>query len=182
MLPQPGGCHVLPCMIRNMGQINLAGFQSLKYMYYIHVIMIIKWFWFNLIPSWINKYTHYKVCVKLLIYSQISTHVPHWACDNLLELKLIHISKTGPRWVNIGSVRMDNKSIFLSFDNRFLLCWWLLHFSKSYLPQPGSYFYWPKTEMCTFQFWMEHCGIWNRCILWFVKLNYWDPIMTQVTH
>ena len=22
-----------------------------------------------------------------------------------------------------------------------------------------------RTEMCTFLFWMEHCGIWNRCIL-----------------
>ena len=31
-----------------MGQINPAGFQSLKYMYYIHVTMIIKWFWLDL--------------------------------------------------------------------------------------------------------------------------------------
>ena len=30
-----------------------------------------------------------------------------------------------------------------------------------------------RTEMCTFLFWMEHCGIWNRCILGFVKLIYW---------
>ena len=29
-----------------------------------------------------------------------------------------------------------------------------------------------RTEMCTFLFWMEHCGIWNRCILEFVKLVY----------
>ena len=36
--------HVLPCMSRNTGQINPAGFQSLKYMYYTHVIMTIKWF------------------------------------------------------------------------------------------------------------------------------------------
>ena len=27
-----------------------------------------------------------------------------------------------------------------------------------------------RTEMCTFVFWMEHRGIWNRCILGFVKL------------
>ena len=27
-----------------------------------------------------------------------------------------------------------------------------------------------RTEMCTFLFWMEHSGIWNRCILGFVKL------------
>ena len=26
-----------------------------------------------------------------------------------------------------------------------------------------------RTEMCTFLFWMEHCGIWNRCILGFVN-------------
>ena len=32
-----------------------------------------------------------------------------------------------------------------------------------------------RTEMCTFLFWMEHCGIWNRCILGLVKLVYcWD--------
>ena len=27
-----------------------------------------------------------------------------------------------------------------------------------------------RTEMSTFLFWMEHCGIWNRCILGFEKL------------
>ena len=32
-------------MSRNTGQINPAGFQSLKYMHCIHVIMMIKWFW-----------------------------------------------------------------------------------------------------------------------------------------
>ena len=30
-----------------------------------------------------------------------------------------------------------------------------------------------STEMCTFLFWMEHCGIWNRCILGFVN---WDQL------
>ena len=30
-----------------------------------------------------------------------------------------------------------------------------------------------RTEMCTFLFWMMHCGIWNRCIVGFVnKHNY----------
>ena len=29
-----------------------------------------------------------------------------------------------------------------------------------------------RTEMCTFLFWMEHCGVWSRCILGFVKLVY----------
>ena len=44
-----------------------------------------------------------------------------------------------------------------------------------------------RTEMCTFLFWMKHCGIWNRCILGFLKLIYskvpqhactktWSPI------
>ena len=34
-----------------------------------------------------------------------------------------------------------------------------------------------RTEMCTFLFWMEHCGIWNRCILGFVKLVYcWSSL------
>ena len=30
-----------------------------------------------------------------------------------------------------------------------------------------------RTEMRTFLFWMEHSGIWNRCILGFMKLVYW---------
>ena len=30
-----------------------------------------------------------------------------------------------------------------------------------------------RTEKSTFLFWMEHCGIWNRYILGFVKLFYW---------
>ena len=30
-----------------------------------------------------------------------------------------------------------------------------------------------RTEMCTFLFWMVHCGIWNRCIVRFVRLVYW---------
>ena len=29
-----------------------------------------------------------------------------------------------------------------------------------------------RTEMCTFLLWMKHCGIWNRCILGFLKLIY----------
>ena len=29
-----------------------------------------------------------------------------------------------------------------------------------------------RTEMCTFLFWMGHCGTWNWCILGFVKLFY----------
>ena len=52
VLPQHTGCHVLPWLSRNTGQIDTAGFQSLKHMYYIHVIMIIKWFWLWL---WLRK-------------------------------------------------------------------------------------------------------------------------------
>ena len=29
-----------------------------------------------------------------------------------------------------------------------------------------------RTEMCTFLLWMVHCGMWNRCILCFVRLVY----------
>ena len=31
-----------------------------------------------------------------------------------------------------------------------------------------------RTEMCTFLFWMEHSGIWNRCILGFVNQVTWS--------
>ena len=37
-----------------------------------------------------------------------------------------------------------------------------------------------RTEMCTFLFWMEHCVIWNRCILRFAKLVYW-PVLGEST-
>ena len=33
-----------------------------------------------------------------------------------------------------------------------------------------------RTEMCTFLFWMEQCGLWNRCILGFVKLLYFHQL------
>ena len=52
LLLQYKGCQVLLCTSRNTGQINPTGFQSLKYMYYIHVIMIIKWFWLDL--TWLE--------------------------------------------------------------------------------------------------------------------------------
>ena len=32
-----------------------------------------------------------------------------------------------------------------------------------------------RTEMCTFLFWMVHCGIWNRCIVGFVRFHYFLP-------
>ena len=35
-----------------------------------------------------------------------------------------------------------------------------------------------RTEMCKFLFWMEHCGIWNRCVLGFVKLV--PPMMIKL--
>ena len=42
-----------------------------------------------------------------------------------------------------------------------------------------------RTEICTFLFWMEHCGIWNRRILGFVKLVYCNvrsnPVLTGPT-
>ena len=37
-----------------------------------------------------------------------------------------------------------------------------------------------KTEVCTFLFWMLHCGIWNRCILGFVKLVYSSILTTSL--
>ena len=39
-----------------------------------------------------------------------------------------------------------------------------------------------RTEMCTFLFWMEHCGISNRCILGFVKLLFWYFVQAKVTY
>ena len=37
-----------------------------------------------------------------------------------------------------------------------------------------------RTEMCTFLFWIEHCGIWNRCILGFVNWVNYQRYMFQV--
>ena len=38
-----------------------------------------------------------------------------------------------------------------------------------------------RTEMCTFLFWMEHYGIWSRCILGFVKLVYYNHKFSSST-
>ena len=37
-----------------------------------------------------------------------------------------------------------------------------------------------RTEMFTFLFWMEHCGIWNRCILGFVNEVNWQTTITKI--
>ena len=37
-----------------------------------------------------------------------------------------------------------------------------------------------RTEMYTFLFWMEHCGIWSRGILGFVKLVYWSSYLKSM--
>ena len=34
-----------------------------------------------------------------------------------------------------------------------------------------------RTEMWTFLFWIEHCGIWNRCILRFVNSVNWQMLL-----
>ena len=33
-----------------------------------------------------------------------------------------------------------------------------------------------RTELCTFLFWMEHCGTCDRCILGFMKFVFWSRI------
>ena len=39
-----------------------------------------------------------------------------------------------------------------------------------------------RTEMYTFLFWMEHCGIWNRCILGFVNQVNWTDLGQDVLY
>ena len=66
--------HVLLCMSRNRGQINPAGFQSLKYMYYTHVIMIIKWFLtLTLTHHIIHSYRKFNIKLYIII-QRIKTH------------------------------------------------------------------------------------------------------------
>ena len=53
----------------------------------------------------------------------------------------------------------------------------LLHFNRpiSQIPQctcPISHNAPYRTEICTFLFWMGHCGIWDRCIVGFANLVY----------
>ena len=76
-------CHVLLCMSRNTGQINLAGFQSLKYMYYTHVIMTIKWFLTLTLTLKLPCYC----CIVLKI------EVESWYNGSILCLPLMIISK-----------------------------------------------------------------------------------------
>ena len=39
-----------------------------------------------------------------------------------------------------------------------------------------------RTEMCTYLFWLVHCGIWKRCIVGFVKLVYCKGFVTPCSH
>ena len=34
-----------------------------------------------------------------------------------------------------------------------------------------------RAEMCTFLFWMEHCGMWKRCIVGFVNWVNWNHLI-----
>ena len=69
---------------------------------------------------------------------------------------------------------------------------WYWQYWIKIIPSPNVNFNWPisqilectcsisqnapfRTEMCTFLFWMTHSGIWNRCILGFVRLVYCMP-------
>ena len=36
-----------------------------------------------------------------------------------------------------------------------------------------------RTEMCTFLFWMVLYGVWNRCIVGFVRLVYYSPLVSK---
>ena len=52
----------------------------------------------------------------------------------------------------------------------------LLNWLNSQIPQctcPISHNAPFRTEICTFLFWMVHCGIWDRCIVGFVILFYY---------
>ena len=88
MLPQHRGCHVLPCMSRNTGQINPAGLQSFKSMYYIHVILIIKWFWLDL--TWIPTFPISAVHLtgKIVIHVDGLVQERRNSIANALELRL----------------------------------------------------------------------------------------------
>ena len=80
-------CHVLLCMSRNTGQINPAGFQSLKYMYYTHVIMTIKWFLtltLTLTKYLLNIYTYDMKIIEwsLFLYVIFTSILMFWFSHN----------------------------------------------------------------------------------------------------
>ena len=70
----------------------------------------------------------------------------------------------------------------IMFASRVQLCWTYRLISP--IPQrtyPISHTYtYFRTGMCTFLIWMVHCGIWDRCIVEFVNLIFWEPIIPQL--
>ena len=80
------------------------------------------------------------------------------------------------------SDRSPHESIILNIMYWGILCRDLENLTKTHTNRPNSQI--PectcsishnaplRAEMCTFLFWMEHCGIWNMFILGFVKLVY----------
>ena len=62
---------------------------------------------------------------------------------------------------------------FLTSDFSLNELTWLTGRPHSQIPQctcPISHNAPFRTEMCTFLFWMVHCGIWDRCIVGFVRM------------
>ena len=93
-----------------------------------------------------------------------------WVC-------LPYIQATDYMWIfffiigrsyTVFSVLTNNASVIINRCHRPISqiaeCPWSLSHSAQF-----------RTEWDTFLFWMGHCGIWNRCILWFEKkVNFKD--------
>ena len=88
--------------------------------------------------------------------------------DMNLLFKKIDIYFYGKNWYDFYPVKMIGFANWLFIA----LCNWshsqILECTCS-IPHNTPF----RTEMCTFLFWMEHCGIWYRCILGFVELVYY---------
>ena len=82
-----------------------------------------------------------------------------------------HICVTRPQWVNHCFIHRA----WLGHQN-LKLCWKFPLFSADWpnFPNPTMHLslshHAPfRTEMCSFLFWIVHCGIWDRCIVRFVR-------------
>ena len=116
--------------------------------------------------------------VQVMVYGQIFTK-PHPTTTADWLIKPCRIRPGLFYWktsltVFLSFVRLDQFSRVWDWQSNLILI--TTNWINSQIPEWSGFISHNapfRTEMCTFLFWMGHCGIWNRCILGFMKLVYY---------
>ena len=135
-------------------------------------------FRFSLYISWWRPIDHL-MWRSSAAHSQYSTDCVHLCEDNT---DITH--STGRNMIKVTEIKYLQYHTGQYLDGCWLIADWVWgnavqNWPNSQIPQciyPISHDAPFRTEMWTFRFWMVYCGIWNKCIVAFVKLVYWFNI------